>query len=186
MKGMAARHTPAEIRFMTVDYRRGLADAVPASYTGAYVGDARTAGAYASQLAETLAGRLPPAGLPARELPDRAWWTGPELYLVVDDYDLLEGPASPLRPLFDYLPSGRETGFHVVVTRRSGGIARALMTDPIIARIRELGAASLVLAADAREGVIVGGVRGSDLPPGRGTLVRRRMDNEIVQVLLSD
>jgi hypothetical protein len=45
---------------------------------------------------------------------------------------------------------------------------------------------SLVLSADTREGVIAGGVRGSDLPPGRGVLVRRRTDNEMVQVLLSD
>jgi DNA segregation ATPase FtsK/SpoIIIE, S-DNA-T family len=25
----------------------------------------------------------------ARELRDRTWWTGPDLYLVADDYDLL-------------------------------------------------------------------------------------------------
>jgi DNA segregation ATPase FtsK/SpoIIIE, S-DNA-T family len=186
MRGLAGRHQPEEIRFMVVDYRRGLADAVPPPYVGAYAGDARTAGAYAGQLAETLAGRVPPAGLTARDLQDRTWWNGPELYLVVDDYDLLEGASSPLRPLFEYLPSGREIGFHMVVTRRSGGIARALMTDPVIARTRELGAVSLLLSADPREGAIVGGVRGSELPPGRGTLVRRRMDNEVVQVLLSD
>jgi DNA segregation ATPase FtsK/SpoIIIE, S-DNA-T family len=105
---------------------------------------------------------------------------------VIDDYDLAEGASSPLRPLLDYLPSGREIGFHVVVTRKSGGIARALLTDPVISRIRELGAVSLVLSADAREGAIAGGVRGTDLPPGRGVLVRRRTDNEMVQVLLSD
>jgi hypothetical protein len=34
---------------------------------------------------------------------------------VVDDYDLLEGQPSPLRPLFPYVPTGREVGFHVVV-----------------------------------------------------------------------
>ncbi|HEV3380973.1 MAG TPA: type VII secretion protein EccCa [Trebonia sp.] len=186
MRGLAARYAPEEVRFMVIDYRRGLGDTVPAPYIGAYAGDARTAGVYAQRLAEVLAGRLPPAGISARELRDRAWWTGPELYLVVDDYDVVEGASSPLRPLLDYLPSGREIGFHVVVTRRSGGIARALMTDPVISRIRELGAVSLVLSADPREGVIADGVRGSSLLPGRGVLVRRRAENEMIQVLLSD
>jgi S-DNA-T family DNA segregation ATPase FtsK/SpoIIIE len=84
-----------------VDYRRGFGDTVPAPYIGAHAGDARTASAYAQQLAEVLAGRVPLAGISPRELEDRAWWTGPELYLVVDDYDLAEGASSPLRPLLE-------------------------------------------------------------------------------------
>jgi DNA segregation ATPase FtsK/SpoIIIE, S-DNA-T family len=59
MRGLTAQYAPEEIRFMVVDYRRGLGDTVPAPYIGAYAGDARTAGAYAGQLAETLAGRVP-------------------------------------------------------------------------------------------------------------------------------
>jgi S-DNA-T family DNA segregation ATPase FtsK/SpoIIIE len=186
MRGMAARYAPEAIRFLPVDYRRGLAAVVPEPYIGAYAGDATRAGAYATQLAETLAQRVPPPGISARELRDRTWWTGPELYLVIDDYDLLEGQSSPLRPLLPYIPTGRETGFHVVAARRSGGISRVLLTDPVISRIRELGAVSLVMSADAREGVIAGDVRGTALPPGRGVLVRRRADNEMIQVLLSD
>jgi S-DNA-T family DNA segregation ATPase FtsK/SpoIIIE len=186
MRGLAARNEPEDVRFMVVDYRRRLGNMVPAPYIGAYAGDAITAKAYVEQLAEVLTGRLPPPGISARELQERAWWTGPDLYLVVDDYDLAEGASSPLRPLLDYLPSGREIGFHVVAARRSGGIARVLMSDPILSRIRELGAVTLALSADPREGVIVDGIRGSVLPPGRGVLVRRRTDNEIVQILLTD
>jgi DNA segregation ATPase FtsK/SpoIIIE, S-DNA-T family len=186
LRGLAAEQPPEAVRFLVVDYRRGLADTVPAPYVGAYAGDARTASAYAAQLAEVLSERLPPSGISARELRDRAWWTGPEFYLVIDDYDLLEGSSSPLQPLFDYLPSGREIGLHAVVARRSGGIARTLAADPVVSRIRDLGAVTLVLSADPREGVIAGDVRGADRPPGRGVLIRRRAANEVVQVLLSD
>jgi DNA segregation ATPase FtsK/SpoIIIE, S-DNA-T family len=186
MRGLADRYGPEEVRFSVVDYRRGLGDAVPQPYLGAYAGDATTAQAYAEQLAQVLATRVPPTGIAARELQDRAWWKGPELYLVVDDYDLAEGMSSPLRPLFDYLPSGREIGFHVVVARRSGGIGRVIMSDPVVSRIRELGAVSLLLSADPREGAIVDGIRGSAFPPGRGVLVRRRAGSEIVQVLQAD
>jgi DNA segregation ATPase FtsK/SpoIIIE, S-DNA-T family len=56
----------------------------------------------------------------------------------------------------------------------------------VVSRIRDLGAVTLVLSADPREGVIAGDVRGAERPPGRGVLVRRRAANEVVQVLLSD
>ena len=84
------------------------------------------------------------------------------------------------------LPSAREIGFHVVVARRSGGIARSIAADAVVSRLRDLGGVTLVLSADPREGVIAGDVRGADRPPGRGVLVRRRTASEIVQVLLSD
>jgi DNA segregation ATPase FtsK/SpoIIIE, S-DNA-T family len=74
----------------------------------------------------------------------------------------------------------------VVVARRSGGIARVIMSDPVVSRIRELGAVSLLLSADPREGAIVDGIRGSVFPPGRGVLVRRRAGSEIVQILQTD
>jgi ESX secretion system protein EccC len=101
MRGLAAGYAQEEVRFIVVDYRRTLGDTVPAPYIGAYAGYARTAGAYAEQLAKVLAGRVPSAGISARELQDRVWWTGPELYLVVDDYDLAESASSPLRPQLD-------------------------------------------------------------------------------------
>lgn len=187
MRGLVARHAAADVRFMVVDYRRALTGIVPAAYIGAYAGDSSSALAYAGQLAATLAGRMPPVDLSARQLKDRDWWTGPELYLVVDDYDLVaSGTASPLRALADHIGQARETGFHVVVARSSGSISRALVSDPVISRVRELGAAGVLLSSDAREGVLIGGERGGPQPPGRGVLVRRRHDPELIQVAVSE
>ena len=143
---------------------------------------------YAEQLALVLAERLPPAYASPRRLRQRDWWSGPEFYLVVDDYDMVAGSGrdSPLQPVIEYLPHAREIGRHVVVTRRSGGIARALAADPLISRIRELGATGLILSSDPREGVLLGDQRGAEMPPGRGYLIRRRQGKELIQVLLSD
>jgi hypothetical protein len=59
MRELAAGYAPEEVRFIVADYRRTLGDTVPAPYIGAYAGGARTAGAYAEQLAEVLAVRVP-------------------------------------------------------------------------------------------------------------------------------
>lgn len=49
------------------------------------------------ELAAVLAGREPPPGLSAEELLSRSWWSGPEIFLIVDDIQQLPaGFDSPL------------------------------------------------------------------------------------------
>lgn len=185
MAGLAARRWEVELRFVVVDYRRSLLGVVPQDYLGAYVGDANAARVYVEQLASKLAERLPPADVTMEQLRQRSWWTGPELYLVVDDYDLVSnGRQSPLAPLIDYLPQAREIGFHVVAARRVAGLMRSQVGEPILNRLRELGADGLVLSGDHREGAVLGNERAALRPPGRGVLVRRRYPSMLIQVAL--
>ena len=187
MRGIAARYSPWEARFMVVDYRRALMDVVPAEYIGAYSSDGGSAAGYAARLAETLAGRIPPPEITPKQLRERDWWQGPELYLVLDDYDLVAGQRStPLQPLVEYVAQGGDIGFHVILARRSGGIARVFTSDPLLSRVREIGAHGLLLSADPREGVLLGNRRGAELPPGRGIMVSRKSGHFLMQVALSD
>jgi S-DNA-T family DNA segregation ATPase FtsK/SpoIIIE len=129
-----------------------------------------------------MAERLPGPEVTADQLRNRSWWRGSELYLLVDDYDLVAGGSgNPLTALVDYLPQARDIGLHVVVARRSGGAGRA-MFDPVIQRLREVGTPGLVLSGDRDEGALLGAVRPSAQPPGRGHLVGRRGDAQLVQL----
>ncbi len=187
MKGVMARRTAHETRFIVVDYRRALLGVVPEAYLGAYAGDANAAGVYTGQVAAKLAERLPPLSVTVEQLRERNWWTGPELYLVVDDYDLVStGRQSPLAPLVEYLPQARELGFHVIVARRVAGLTRVGLTDTLLSRVRELGADGMVLSGDHREGVILGNQRAAQWPPGRGVLVRRQFPPTLIQVAVDE
>jgi S-DNA-T family DNA segregation ATPase FtsK/SpoIIIE len=126
--------------------------------------------------------RLPGPDVTAQQLRDRSWWTGPELFVLVDDYDLVaSGPANPLQPLLEYLPQARDVGLHLVVTRRAGGASRALY-DPVIQRLRELSAPGLVMSGPVDEGALIGPVKPSLLPPGRGRLLTRREGVRLIQL----
>jgi len=184
--GLVARRPPEAVRFLVVDYRRSLLGAVPEPYLAAYAGDQTTAGEYTGQLAAKLAGRLPPAGIGAAELRLRTWWSGPELYVLVDDYDLIgTGGPGPLAALAKLLPHAGEVGLHIVAARRVAGLTRASMSDPVLSRIRDLGTVGLVLSGDPREGVLLGGERAAERPPGRGALIRRGQPAELIQVALT-
>ncbi|MFJ6199223.1 type VII secretion protein EccCa [Micromonospora sp. NPDC092111] len=185
MRALANRVPDDQVRFMVVDYRRSLLGAVPDGYIGAYAGDAHSAEAYAAQLAERLAERRPPSNISARDLRNRSWWSGPELYLVVDDMDMLAtGASSPLAPLTPFLLQAREVGFHVVAAHRSAGASRALMSSSLLSKVAELGTDGLLLSGEGREGPLLGSVRPGAQPPGRGVLVRRNRPPVLIQVAI--
>jgi S-DNA-T family DNA segregation ATPase FtsK/SpoIIIE len=186
-RAMAAAHSPFDIRLILVDYRRSLIAAVEDDYIGAYAGDAESAKVYTDQVVAKLRERVPPRTVTQRELRDRSWWEGPELYVVVDDYDLVGGGQSaPLTALAEFLAQAREVGLHLVLARRTGGVTRAFMTDPLMQRLREVSGSGVLLSGDPREGLLIGEHRGVPRPPGRGLLVRRSSPSTLLHIAVED
>ena len=120
------------------------------------------------------------------QLRARTWWTGAEVFVVVDDYDLVatqqSSPVAQLQPL---LAQARDVGLHLVVARRSGGASRALY-EPVIQSLRDLAMPGLLLSGSRDEGPLIGTVRPTQAQPGRGRLVTRDRGVEVVQVAWSD
>ncbi|MET8279820.1 type VII secretion protein EccCa [Micromonospora sp. NPDC005174] len=179
---ITTRFTPEEARVILVDYRRSLLGAIETPHLIGY----GTAAAHTADLVESAAGylerRAPGPEVTPQQLRDRSWWSGPELFVLVDDYDLVAtGPANPLRALEEHLPHARDVGLHLVLARRSGGAGRS-QYESIVQRLRELSTAGLVMAGSPEEGALVGPVRPGPLPPGRGRLVTRREGVRLVQL----
>ncbi len=186
---LAARLTaaapPEQVRLLVADYRRGLVDLADDPHVIGYGGSGSTLAPMVAEVLESMRGRLPGPDVTGAELRARSWWTGPELYVVVDDYELVSAAAAnPLLPLVELLPQARDIGLHLVLARRSGGAGRAVF-DPVLGRLRELGSAGLVMSGHKDEGPLVGDVKPGPQPPGRGWLVRRREGAQLVQVAWS-
>ncbi|OBK32467.1 type VII secretion protein EccC [Mycobacterium sp. 1245111.1] len=176
--------SPAQCQLFIVDPRRSLLGVVEpqSGQLGDYVTSVDAIRDAMPRLLELLRRRLPPADVTATRLRDRSWWCGPEIYTVIDDYDLVGGAGgNALTALLEILPYSRDVGFHLVVARRSSGAARA-MFEPVLAGLRDAGCATLLMSASAEEGLTVGPVRPSPLPPGRGVLITRRGDPQTIQV----
>jgi DNA segregation ATPase FtsK/SpoIIIE, S-DNA-T family len=176
------RFEPEQARLILVDYRRSLMDLPESEHRIGYGMQA----AKTLELMESVAGymerRLPGPDVTAQQLRDRSWWTGPELFVLVDDYDLVvSGPTNPLQPLLEYLPQARDIGLHLVITRRAGGASRALY-EPVIQRLRELSSPGLVMSGPSDEGALIGPVKPVPMPPGRGRLITRREGVRLIQL----
>lgn len=176
--------TAEQAQLLIVDVRRTLLGVVETDHLAGYAMSASGLAGALATLEQRLGARMPGPDVTQQQLRTRSWWSGPEIYVVVDDYDLIaEGPG--LTPLLSWLPHARDVGLHLVIARRSGGAARA-MFDPVLSRLRDLGAMGLMMSAAAEDGVLLGGVRPCALPPGRGTLITRGDGDQLIQVAWCD
>jgi S-DNA-T family DNA segregation ATPase FtsK/SpoIIIE len=177
--------TAARSQLFIVDLRRTLLGVVDSEHLGGYSISAVALGELLPDLVDRLRGRMPPRNATHAQLRARSWWSGPEIYVVVDDYDLVATAAGdPLMPLLEYLPHARDLGLHLVVARRGAGTARA-MFEPLLAGLRDVGCMALMMSGSPDEGPLIGAVRLSPLPPGRGTLITRYGGRQLVQVAWS-
>ena len=170
-----------EAQVVVVDYRRSLLGEVPEEHQLHYLTSAAQAEPAIKELAAYLQNRLPGPDVTPEQLRNRSWWSGAEVFVVVDDYDLVATQAgSPLLPLVPLLAQARDVGLHVVVARRSGGAARALY-EPVIQSLRDLAMPGLLLSGSADEGPLIGTTKPRPAVAGRGQLVTRDRGVEVVQ-----
>ncbi len=178
------RYSPAQARIVVADYRRGLLGAVNPDHLLEYVPNGQAFTQVLESVRGALLNRLPGPEVTPVELRDRSWWTGPELFLLVDDYDLVVTSGSnPLAVLLELLPQARDIGLHLIIARRVGGASRALY-EPVLQRLRELDSPGLMLSGNKDEGQLFGNLRPSTQPPGRGHLVRRRDGIQLIQTAI--
>ncbi|PFG46517.1 S-DNA-T family DNA segregation ATPase FtsK/SpoIIIE [Amycolatopsis sulphurea] len=180
--GLCAKYSPAEALILVGDYRRGLLGVVDEPHLLGYAGAENTLTDLVGQCATAMRNRLPGPEVTPEQLRTRSWWRGPELYVVIDDYELVATTGrNPLSPLMEFLPQARDIGLHLILARASGGAGRGLF-EPVLQRVRELGSPGVVLSGTKDEGVLLGDVKPSPQPAGRGTLVSRRHGTELIQV----
>ncbi len=177
-----ARYRADEARILVVDYRRALTDHVPAEYLAGYAAGSAGAAAFMADLEPLLRNRLPGPEVTGAQLTARSWWSGPEVFVLVDDYDLAGTAGSPLHTLAPLLAHGKDIGLHVVLARRVAGSSRA-MFDPLIQGIRDMASPAFVGTGSKDEGAVWGTAKPSvSWPPGRGVLVHRKAGEQLIQV----
>ena len=180
--GLMEQGTPEQTKIVLIDYRRSMLGVVEGDHLAGYATSNQALAPMVGQLVQYFTNRLPGPDVTPAQLRDRSWWQGPNVYLLVDDYDMVASSAgNPLSQLADVLPQARDVGLRLVVCRRSGGVGRALY-DPVLGKMKELSADILLMSGDRDEGNIVGRTRMQQLPPGRGEFISRTRGNEMIQI----
>ncbi|WP_406634965.1 type VII secretion protein EccCa [Amycolatopsis sp. WGS_07] len=174
LRSVLARYSPSEAKIVLADPSRQLDAEVPEEYRVGYATTTEALQELAQQASVSLTPRVPDQTITANRLKRRDWWTGPRLFFVIDDYQLLtSGMGSPLEPLLSLLSQGSYIGFHLILGRSTSGAMRAL-SDAVVRRIWELGSPGVVFSYPKEEGKFLGEAAPRQLPAGRAQLVTRR------------
>ncbi len=180
-KQIAERYTREEALIVVGDYRRSLLGSVPESHLLEYAATASSMEVHMTELNRLIGRRAPGPDVTPAQLRARDWWSGPQVFVLVDDYELVASGSNPMAQLADNLPFARDVGLRFVIARSSGGAGRA-MYEPFLQRVRELGAQGVLLSGDPAEGELLGSARPRPMPPGRGLFVSRRRGTPLVQL----
>lgn len=171
---------PKEVGVVMVDFKRSHLELVPEEHLLAYCTSLEQTQAVAAELAGWLKERLPGPDVTPRQLRQRSWWKGLDLYIVVDDMDMLGSRTSPLAPLAPYVTQGSDLGLHLIIARRSGGAARSLY-ESVLQAVTDMASPGVLFSGDRREGRLAHGVPSRELPVGRAQLARRGRRPDLLQ-----
>jgi DNA segregation ATPase FtsK/SpoIIIE, S-DNA-T family len=184
-EAITSRFTPQEAQVVMCDPRRKLQDAIPANQLVGYAMHASALTELVVRGAPELRKRVPGPDIGPERLSKRDWWTGPRLFVLVDDYDMVASSMDcPLAAFVDLLAQGSEIGLHLIITRNTSSASRG-MYDPAIRRMWDLGTPGLLFSCPRDEGQFMGEAKPRKLPTGRAQLVHRRQGVTLVQTALA-
>lgn len=181
---LTEQNGPDSVRFLVVDFHRRLLGVLPSTDYGVYATTDEELQQQVAVLAEALPARFPPNDINPARLNRRDWWTGPDIFVIVDNAHELAGQMGrpdALYPLMKFLPRGRDIGLHVVASYRSGGVSKFIYGSGLLGELKNLNSPGIVMSGSKDEGPLIDTVRATSQPPGRGTLVTREF-TELVQV----
>ena len=180
---IARLYTPQQAQIFAVDYRGSLLGELPEGYVGRHLRNAAEATEQLNGLAQFLETRVPSSDVTAKQLRERSWWKGPEAWVVVDDYDLVDNSqGNPVRALVPMMAQARDVGLHIIVARRMGGASRAMYGSPVIQAMNDLASPAMLLPGNPEEGAVLGRIRPQEGMPGRGQFRSREVNRELIQV----
>lgn len=174
--------TPAQAQIFVVDFRRALLGEIPPEYLVGYLTTREDAARELGELAAYLRHRLPGDSVTPEQLRARSWWKGAEVWVLVDDYDLVATQAgNPVAVLQPLMAQAQDIGLHIVVARRSGGAGRG-MYEPVLQTMTELGTTGILLSGDPDEGALIGRIKPIKSAPGRAQVVSREHGRLVAQL----
>ncbi|MGY4646659.1 type VII secretion protein EccCa [Mycobacterium sp. URHB0021] len=176
------RDTRPRAQVWLVNPRRELLRLLGKDYLERFTYRNDEVGPWAVELNQILTARLPETGLDVDASLSRRW-SGPEIFLIVDDADRLPpGYDAPLRDLVPSANAAADVGLRIVYARRFGGWSGADRADPLLSAMKQANAPLLVMDSDGEEGFVRGRWKGHPMVPGRGFLMSTGESGRYVQV----
>lgn len=187
--------TPDQAQFVILESKYELLseqqELAKRGYLTAYSGDKLGVKDAIEKVAAMITPREPNMGdeLTAAVIRNRSWWSGPELFVIIDDINqVAPGGAmmmnNPLEPLFTLLEGRSDLGLHAYITGPAQGFGGARMSNRAYKALEAAQAPVLLFSGPIAEGVLWPGtgIKFASRRPGLAMMVNpTTMSTEVIQ-----
>lgn len=162
---ITATYTPEKALIAGIDPRRNWLGAVPNEHLLVYLASTTQLETPIKEIKDSLVKRR-----------DEGRGTGPEVYLVIDDYELAQS-SGVLDSLAELMPDAKRIGLHLII---AGSYLRR--TDPLLSAVDWNDTILLMLNGKPDTTDVISGFTPYALPPGCAQLYRDNRPTQLVQV----
>lgn len=189
------QYTPDQAQLVIIESKYELLteqeELAKRGYLMAYSGDRTSLPAAIEHITATITPRAPHMDqqLTAEMIRSRSFWSGPEIFVLIDDLQLVAGGgqfqmSNPLDPLYGLLEGRNDLGLHVLATGPAQGFGAARMSNRGYKALEAASATMLLFSGPVAEGVLWpgSGIKFASRRPGQARMVTlSTMATEIIQ-----
>ncbi|WP_241777317.1 type VII secretion protein EccCa [Mycobacterium intracellulare] len=174
MTGIMRCYGPEDATIILLEHRRANIGVVPPEWLSAYGQNPEHIADIVKDLCALLDARKPPPTATPEQLATQRFWTGREVFVVVDGITAWGTNSNPLTELAPYVVEAEDLGLHLVVSCDIGPFGYQSQGYGALGRIASMQPPIFVMNGDRAHGAVRPGVFAQPQREGKGQLVTRR------------
>ena len=154
-RSLTSLYRPEEAQVLVLDPRRTLLGVVQGPHLRDYAYTQSAIREAIKELVAELENRQPPPGTTQEEMMTKTFWSGPEIFVVVDDAGVWSTMDNPLMMLGPHIEGARDTGLHVFAATAVANWNQVAIGSSVLGKLRASLAPVLILDGRRDAGKIV-------------------------------
>ncbi len=172
-QAITSHYRPEEAQILVLDPRRTLLGVVQGPHLRDYAYTQSAIREAIRELVAELDNRQPPPGTTQQEMMTKTFWSGPAIFVVIDDAGVWPTMDNPLMALGPHIEGARDTGLHVFAATAVANWNQVAIGSSVLGKLRASLAPILILDGRRDAGKIVADIFAEPQRPGKATYFTR-------------
>jgi len=172
-RSITSLYRPEEAQILVLDPRRTLLGVVQGPHLRDYAYTQTAIREAIRDLVAELESRQPPPGTTQEEMMTKKFYSGPEIFVVIDDAGVWSSMDNPLMNLGPHVEGARDTGLHIFAATAVANWNQVAIGSSVLGKLRASLAPILVMDGRRDAGKIVADIYAEPQRPGKAIYFTR-------------
>jgi type VII secretion protein EccCb len=172
-RSITSLYRPEEAQILVLDPRRTLLGVVQGPHLRDYAYTQTAIREAIRDLVAELDGRQPPPGTTQDEMMTKKFYSGPEIFVVIDDAGVWSTMDNPLMNLGPHVEGARDTGLHIFAGTAVANWNQVAIGSSVLGKLRASLAPILIMDGRRDAGKVVADIYAEPQRPGKAIYFTR-------------